>query len=405
MTKKSFAFLALIALLVVGFPTLSSALTPPACTITGTDRPDRLNGTPGKDIICGLGGNDIINSLGGDDVVYGGSGNDRIFGGTGEDDIFGDAGLDFIDGGTGKDDISGGTGNDVLTGGSDADLIDGDSGTDNISGGIGDDAINGGSGKDSIRSGAGNDACSKDPSDVHFDACKLDASAPEIGFQTTAIKSFEAGSTIRLGWAVSDSSGVDKTWGNIGGPPGWVTWCGFAIEGNLISGDSKKGVYQIECRLPDKAVNETYSLWVGAVDVLGNSTSSNRPQITFNIVGGYEDKSAPVIYKIDMDASSKPGEEFTVVTGVKDETGVAGVYGYFMKDGGGFASWIDGSSYVRALGRADLFNGDSQSGEYKQGHIFSSAAPVGTYTLWLSLLDDLGNKSFESTGRKITITN
>jgi hypothetical protein len=106
-----------------------------------------------------------------------------------------------------------------------------------------------------------------------------------------------------------------------------------------------------------------------------------------------------------MDASSKPGEEFTVVTGVTDETGVNVVYGWFMKDGGGFASWTDGRSHVSSLGRAELVNGDSKSGVYKQVHRFSSAAPAGTYTLWLSLLDDLGNRSFESTGKKITIGN
>ncbi len=404
MTKKSFAFLALIPLLVVGFPSLSSALTPPPlCTITGTEKSDRLNGTPGKDIICGLGGNDIINSLGGDDVVYGGSGNDRIFGGTGEDDIFGDAGLDFIDGGSGRDDISGGTGNDVLTGGSDADLIEGDSGTDNISGGIGDDAINGGSGKDSIRSGAGNDSCSKDPSDVHFDACKVDAQAPEIGFQTTVVRTFQAGSTIKLNWSVSDSSGVDKTWGSIGGPPGWVNWCGFAVEATRVTGDEKNGGYQIQCTLPEKAVNETYTLWVGAVDVLGNSTQGNRPQITFNIVGGSEDNSEPVVSEINMDASSKPGGEFTVLARVNDETGTKGIYGFFMKDGGGFASWTDGSSYARALGPAELVNGDSKSGTHSQVFRFSSAAPVGTYTLWLSVIDEVGNRNFASTGKKISI--
>ena len=405
MTKKSFAFLALIPLLVVGFPSVSSALTPPVCTIKGTEKPDRLNGTPGKDIICGLGGNDIINSLGGDDVVYGGAGNDRIFGGTGEDDIFGDAGLDFIDGGSGIDDISGGTGNDVLTGGAGSDLIDGDAGTDNVSGGIGDDAINGGAGRDSIRSGTGDDSCSKDPSDVHFDSCREDTVAPEIGVQTTAIRSFQAGTTIKLNWTVSDNTGVEQTWAYIGGPPGWVTWCGFGIQGTLVSGDRKNGSYQIECKLPEKAVNETYSLFVSAVDVLGNSSSGNRHQLTFTIFGGSEDKSAPAVSKIDMDSFSKPGEEFTVVTEVNDETGVNVVYGWFMRDGGGFASWTDGSSYVTALGRAELISGDSKSGVYKQVNRFSASAPAGTYTLWLSLLDDVGNKTFESTGKKITIGN
>jgi hypothetical protein len=403
MRRKSFAFIALIPMLVMGFPSVSSALSLPYCTIYGTDKVDRITGTAGNDIICAGAGNDIVNGLGGDDVIYGGLGNDRINAGSGADDVYGDPGSDYIDGGSGKDDISGGAGSDTISGGTEADIIDGDSGTDTIAGGTGDDAINGGDSKDQIRSGVGDDSCSKDPADVHFDSCKLDTNAPEIGVNTTVVRNFQAGTTIKLNWTVSDSSGVEKTWGSIGGAPGWVTWCGFGIQGNLVSGNEKSGTYQIECKLPEKAVNETYSLFVGAVDVLGNSIA-NMPQIAFTVTGGSEDKSAPAVYKIALDSSSKPGAEFTMVAGVNDETGVKGVYGWFMKDGGGFASWTDGSSYVRALDSAQLVNGDSKSGVYKQVHRFSSAAPSGTYTLWLSLLDELGNKSFEQTDKKIVIT-
>ena len=402
MLKKTLVLVAFTPLLLAGFPAMSSALSPVACTINGTEKADRITGTAGNDIICAGGGNDLVNGLGGDDVIYGGNGNDRINAGAGADDVYGDAGSDSIDGGVGKDDISGGLGSDTITGGTEADLIDGDAGTDTIAGGTGDDAINGGTGKDQIRSGAGADSCSKDPSDVHFDTCKLDAEAPEIGVQTTQIRKFQAGSTIKLNWSVSDSTGVDKSWGSIGGPPGWVTWCGFGIEGNLISGDAKSGSYQIECKLPERAVNETYTLFVSAVDVLGNSTP-NMTQISFVIEGGSEDNAAPEVYKISMDETAKAGQQFSVSTGVTDATGVAGVYGWFMKEGGGFSSWTDFRLYVNADGTAELVNGDKKSGVFKQTHRFSDTAPAGTYTLWISLWDEVGNKTFEQTDKKITI--
>lgn len=403
MQKKSIALLALIPMLVMGVPSASSALSLPYCTVNGTDKADRITGTAGNDIICAGAGNDVVNGLGGNDVIYGGLGNDRINAGSGADDVYGDAGSDYIDGGSGKDDISGGIGSDSISGGTEADIIDGDAGSDTIAGGAGDDAINGGPAKDQIRSGAGSDSCSKDRADVHFDTCKLDAEAPEIGMQTTQIRTFQAGSTIKLNWNVSDTSGVDKSWGSIGGPPGWVTWCGFGIQGNLVSGNAKSGTYQIECKLPEKAVNETYSLFVGAVDVLGNSTS-NMPQITFVIEGGSEDDSAPEVYKIALDETAKAGDEFSVIAGITDATGVEGVYGWFMRDGGGFASWTDGSSYVVAAGTAELVNGDKQSGVYKQTHRFAASAPAGSYSLWLSLRDELGNKTFEQTNKKIVVT-
>ena len=43
-----------------------------ACTIVGTDGPDRLRGTAGNDVTCGLGGNDRIWGLGGSDILHGG---------------------------------------------------------------------------------------------------------------------------------------------------------------------------------------------------------------------------------------------------------------------------------------------------------------------------------------------
>jgi Ca2+-binding RTX toxin-like protein len=422
MVRKSLALVALVPLLVVFFPTMSSAYSPAVCTISGTTSSDRITGTSGDDIICAGSGNDTIYSIGGDDIVYGGPGNDRIYSGAGDDKILGDSGNDYVESGSGSDDVDGGlgndtvsgglgndkldgwAGNDTISGGTGRDLIEGDAGTDSLSGGTEADMINGGAAKDTIRTGSGLDSCSSDSSDVLLDECKIDGSAPEIGVQAAYVRNFTAGSIMKLNWSVSDSTGVDKSWGSIGGAPGWITsWCGFGIEAQRISGDEKNGTYQIECQIPDNAVNETYSLFVSASDMLGNSTPFG-PQITFTISGGSSDSKAPSINKITLAPTAKPGEEITMSVSASDETGVAVIYGWFMKDGGGFASYPDIGLYVNSS-TSELVSGSNKSGIFNQTHKFSDKAPAGSYTLWLSSRDELGNNTFESTDKKVTVTN
>jgi len=405
MVRKSLAVFALIPLFIVTFPSISSAYSPPACTIVGTDKSDRISGTSGNDVICAGGGDDTVSGLGGDDLIFGGSGNDRLVGGTGNDELNGESGTDYLDGGNGKDDLSGGSGQDTIFGGAESDLIQGEAGTDYIYGGAGNDLINGGLAKDTIQTGAGYDACSSDPADLMIDLCKLDKTAPEFGVKPTQFKSYTAGSTIKLNWMVSDESGVEKTWASIGGAPGWITsWCGFGTEGQLVSGDAKSGLYQIECNVPDNAVNDVYTLFIGALDVLGNATQTNY-QITFAITGGSSDSKAPEYSTLTLDSTSKPGGEITLTVAVTDQTGTKGIYGWFMKDGGGFASWTDGSVYVNATTDGELISGSNKDGVYRQVHRFLDKAPAGTYTLWLSLLDVVGNKVFVQTNKKIKVAN
>jgi hypothetical protein len=68
---------------------------PLACTIVGTNRPDRLVGTRRRDVICGLGGADVLVGLGGDDLIVGGPGNDYLRPGAGRDRVVAGAGNDF----------------------------------------------------------------------------------------------------------------------------------------------------------------------------------------------------------------------------------------------------------------------------------------------------------------------
>lgn len=102
----------------------------PACTIVGTEGPDRLIGTPQADVICGLGGDDVILGFGGDDLIIAGDGADTVWGMGGRDRLLGGAGRDSLDGGAGRDRLFGGSGPDTLSGGSGIDRYNGGAGRD-----------------------------------------------------------------------------------------------------------------------------------------------------------------------------------------------------------------------------------------------------------------------------------
>lgn len=80
--------------------------SPRPCTITGSQRSDRLRGTRGDDVICAGEGNDRVEARGGDDAVFGDEGDDRIGGDSGDDTLYGGEGSDRLHGGSGWDVIS-----------------------------------------------------------------------------------------------------------------------------------------------------------------------------------------------------------------------------------------------------------------------------------------------------------
>jgi hypothetical protein len=452
MRRKTLAIAALVPLFVTSFPNASFALSLPACSISGTASAERITGTPGDDVICAGAGNDIINGLGGNDIIFGGPGNDRIKAGSGADDIYGDAGADYIDGGTGIDHVFGETGNDTITGGTEADILRGDAGTDTISGGTGDDEIygeagndqidggdgadklvggngtdlitggngqdllqggagtdelsagsgadliDGGQGKDTITTGAGNDLCNADSADVRLDACKLDSKGPKFGALPMVVRQIQAGTMAVFTVNVSDAATVQAVYGSIGGAPGWITeWCGFRIPTELESGSEKSGTYKLSCTVPPNAVNDNYTLFLGAVDMMGHTTEE---RIAFEIVGGSSDNRTPTVSKLDLPESVSPGENFVIRVEATDESVVAGIYFWFMLEGGGFSGEYGlhaSGSDPRTLGftPTDLI--------LEQDYVFGDNAPAGTYKAWISVRDGVGNREFYDTGRRIVL--
>ena len=453
MRRKSLAVTVLATLLVAGFPSISSSLSLPACSIYGTDKADRIIGTSGADVICAGGGNDIVNGLGGDDIVFGGNGNDVIIGGSGDDELSGDNGndtisgnqgeddlnggagkdtvsggqdedmieggsgadnlsagdgADLIDGGSGndtisgnqgEDDLNGGAGKDTVSGGQDEDMIEGGSGADNLSAGDGADLIDGGSGNDTILTGAGRDICNTDPADIRLDTCILDGEGPEFGVTTTEVKRFVAGELATFTLNVADKAGVEGVYGSIGGAPGWITeWCGFQIPATLTSGSNKLGNYTFRCLIPENAVNAFYGLELTAVDLMGHAS---RKSITFEVTGGSSDNQSPVVTEIELPSSARAGQSFVISVTATDESKVSGIYVWFLLEGGGFGD----ENGIHAKGTEPrLISAADSKYRFDQDYLFGENAPAGAYKMWISVRDSLGNRNFFDTGRTITLT-
>ncbi len=374
-----------LLLSMIALPAHATTLIPTAvaapCTITGTSGADRLVGTRGSDVICGLGGNDIIRGGEGNDIIRGGEGNDSI------------------EGGAGNDSIEGGEGNDKLVGGTGDDLVLGGEGRDNLSSETGDDALNGGGGVDSVRSGPGDDTCANDAADRRLDSCNTDSEAPLISFPASNNSQIQAGSTVVFRWVARDASGVTMTWGQVGGPPGWIDWCGFATPAVRIDGTTEAGSYELRCDIPSTAVNERYTLYIGAADSLGNSLP-NWAGFEFTVLNGSSDNQVPDIREVRLPATLRVGDTFTVDIDVTDESGTAGVYSWFL--GVGFSD--QNGVFIPAVDSAALVSGDAMDGTFRQSLTVSAWAPPGTYSLMVSIRDMVGNRGFVTTEYFVTVT-
>lgn len=386
----------------VGFVASGASAAPttsPGCTITGTAGNDTLRGTAGADVICGLGGNDVITGAGGNDVLDGGPGSDRLDGGVGNDRLVGAAGNDQLDGGTGNDTLVAGDGSDITTGGAGNDQVDGGAGNDAVGGGAGNDTLKGGAGTDSVNTGGGTDTCAPDSADRVAGACTTDRTGPTITWIEVPT-TVTAGTTFSARFSVADASGVDpqSPAAFLGGASGYVTsWCGFPVVPTQISGTATDSTWSISCSVPAQAVSGTYSLFLGAQDFFANS-SWLSPGTTgngdFAVVGGNADNQAPAISTVVVPATATPGSPLTFTWRATDATGVA----YAM-------AWVYGpNGPVDASGApvvdygtkgGERVSGTATDGGWSQTVTVPANAVQGTYSVWISTTDTLGNKTYE----------
>jgi hypothetical protein len=307
-----------------------------------------------------------------------------------------------------SDSVSGGAGNDTLVGGTGQDTLFASDGLDSVSSATGDDALSGG-GMDPIPSGLGNDSCASDAIDSPLDAGTVDTSAPTVSFPASNSSEIQAGTTVVFCWVASDPSGVALTWGQAGGPPGWVDWCGFGTPAARIDGTAEVGTYELRCAIPATAVNERYTLYVGSADALGNS-SPNWAAFEFTVVNGSSDNLVPQINGVRLPETVSVGETFTVDIDLVDESGTAGVYSWFL----GAAPYYYGDQnglFIRAVdtttlvtGGATLIAGEATNGTFRQTLVVSSWAPAGRYSLLVSIRDTVGNRGFITTEYLLTVS-
>ncbi|CAB4900119.1 unannotated protein [freshwater metagenome] len=380
MTLRQLAATAIGTLtLIAGFPHASPSAaaakftSPTKCTITGTAGPDALNGTSGNDVICGLGGNDVISGKGGNDLLIGGPGNDSLYG---------DAGSDTL---------TGGIGNDRLVGGAQA------------------DRLIGGDGVDALTAGTVGDICAVDVVDPIQGICQNDLTGPVIS-GVTAPTTINAGTTLSISWRASDPSGLwiadlntPTAWIVVGGANGYVSWCAFPTPGQQVSGTASDGQFTATCALPVNTVNGAYDFWIDALDVFGNHPAI-RSTGTFTVTNGAVDADAPVISNVTTSGTTfAAGGSITVDWHATDATGVAGAIPWAFGPNGLLVDKPNGELWLSyAVGT--LVSGTTTDGNYRVTLTLNAQAMPGTYSLWFSASDVLGNRSYAPVGATFTVS-
>jgi hypothetical protein len=353
---------------------------------------DTVDAGVGRDIVIGGAGDDQVTGGGGDDLVSGNLGNDTLNGGLGNDRVNGDDGNDLLSGNEGNDTLNGGLGNDRVNGDDGNDLLSGNEGNDTLNGGLGNDRLSGGPAPDVIDPGAGSNLCGSDSSDSMRGPCALDTTGPVIS-NIVVPRVVTAGGTMTFTWRVTDTGGVSNTNMRFGGYSGWITsWCGFVTVADLVAGDAFTGTYRAVCNVPSTAVNGTYTLFLMASDTFGNGSAwDSSSQVDFTVAGGSADASPPAVSQLQARVD---GGSVVVSWQASDPAGVAGQSAWLAHNVYSFAS-VEGPYF--AYNAAVLVSGDALNGVYEQRIDRRQIAPNGTYTVWLTVIDTLGNKSFDRT--------
>ncbi|MFO1540141.1 MAG: hypothetical protein ACKOTZ_06795 [Chloroflexota bacterium] len=362
------AALGALALLVPALP--AGAQVPRAtdgsrCTIVGTERADTLRGTRRADVICGLGGND------------------RILAGAGRDTIDGDAGADTIAGEGGSDLVLGGDGPDTLSGGAAADRVVGGAGIDAIT-------------------ATPADTCAAPGDDTLTGACTPDTDPPVIS-DVAVPADVAPGTPLVITWRATDATGVGilddgpASWIRLSGAPGWITWCGFTIASERVSGDALDGRYRATCTVPDLVPNGEYGVDIGAYDLGGvSATEYGRSGFSFRISAGSADQEAPAVTEVArIGAVPGPGGTLVLEWRAMDATGIDYVLPWVSGPNGRLTT--EAGTLWFAMGSDPvLLSGSGTDGRYRAELPADAALAPGTYRVWFSGRDTLGNRFYDA---------
>jgi hypothetical protein len=208
----------------------------------------------------------------------------------------------------------------------------------------------------------------------------------------------QAGTPLVIRFRMTDPSGYQAPVAFVGGASGWVTsWCGFGVAAVRVSGDQRDGEYEISCLVPSNAPSASYIVQIGCEctfpDASGDSLFVTYP---FDLVGGSNDVRVPEIGRAQITSVGviRPGGTLEVTTLAKDESGIAYV-----------VAWVDGPNgrttndagqpWASDMGLDSVIRSQAAKGweQFVQTITLRDDATPGSYRLWFSVGDSIGNRA------------
>ena len=208
----------------------------------------------------------------------------------------------------------------------------------------------------------------------------------------------QAGTPLVIRFRMTDPSGYQAPVAFVGGPSGWVSsWCGFGVAAVRVSGDQRDGEYEISCLVPTNAPSAGYIVRIGCEctfpDASGDSLFVTYP---FDLVGGSNDVRVPEIGRAQITSVGviRPGGTLEVTTLAKDESGIAYV-----------VAWVDGPNgrttndagqpWASDMGLDSVIRSQAANGweQFVQTITLRDDATPGSYRLWFSVGDSIGNRA------------
>jgi hypothetical protein len=162
------------------------------------------------------------------------------------------------------------------------------------------------------------------------------------------------------------------------------------------------GVFFTNCQIPENAVNGEYTFWLDALDIFGNHPSAETSG-TFTVTSGTSDNTPPVLSDVTVSAPTfAAGDAITIEWNATDESGVSGSIPWALGPNGFLVNLASGQLWLE-YGLGTLISGTEFDGRYRITLQLSASAIPGTYSLWFSTNDVLGNHSYAPVSVTFTV--
>lgn len=209
----------------------------------------------------------------------------------------------------------------------------------------------------------------------------LTASPPTFGPASLNRTSVVAGHPITVTWQVDSPIGVSATSVSMNGPGAFGQFA-CASNGTLISGTSTAGTYRESCVIPKASFNGTWTTYLDAQDVAGQSSDKAGP--SFTVTGGTVKTTTP------------PQIGFSSVTPTTVATGQTVTFTWQITDAGPISyTSVDPFGPGNALGntcsgQGTLIASKGKTGTYQEPCTIPTNAPIGKWNSLINVIDNAG---------------